>query len=206
MSNRSRASRPSLGHGQQQEETSVGTGPGNALGHVLGQILMHQVPLVTVELDGLLEVPVIVALLHVAGGHLLAEDRGAEVCGLLGHDETVDDLLRCEHPAQTETGHECLRECSEQHHSLGSHRVHGGIGLTLVAELLVGAVLDDDQVVLAGHVDDLLTPLDIHCHACRVLEVRDGVDELGLLSHCAESGYHCLGLLVIADADGTSLI
>ena len=116
-----------LGHGQQQEETSVGTGPGNALGHVLGQILVHQVSLVTVELDGLLEVPVIVAFLHVAGGHLLVEDRGAEVGGLLGHDETVDDLLRCEYPAQTETGHECLRECAEQHHSLGSHRIHGRV-------------------------------------------------------------------------------
>ena len=60
--------------------------------------------------------------------------------------------------------------------------------------------------MLAGHVDDLLTPLDIHGHSGRVLEVGDGVDELGFLAHGAEGGHYGLCLLVIADTHGTSLI
>ena len=100
---------------------------------------------------------------------------------MLGHDNLVDDTLVGDHPADAEPGGECLGErAQEDNTSLVGHLIDGGLRLAHKTDLTVGAILDDQHIVLLRHGDNLLPTRLRHRDTGRVLEVGDHVDELRL--------------------------
>ncbi len=112
------------------------------------------------------------------------------------------------HPTDAEAGAEDLGEGAQQHNLAGAVEfIDGALVSALVAQFAVGAVLDDEDVVLVGDGNDLLAALFAHGHAGGVLEVRDHIDELWFLASgdgFLDPGFHDLGIfafLVHGDAD-----
>ena len=61
-------------------------------------------------------------------------------------------------------------------------RAHRGQRLGVEAEQPVRVVLEDEDAVAPGDLDDLRSPLEREGHAGRVVEVRHGVEELDALA------------------------
>src|SRR5204863_4560087 len=109
----------------------------------------------------------------------LIEHSGAEIGGLLGDLEPVDQLLRSGDPAASHTRREHFRESAEvEHAALAVARLNRSpIDAIDVHELAVRIVLDDQEVVFASNLQHTVATALRH-HASRwILKVRDDVQK-----------------------------
>ena len=140
------------------------------------------------------------------GGDHLVEHRRAEVGRLLGHDDPLDNVVLGDDPAEAEARDEGLGEGSHHDHAFRSHRIHRREGLPFETDVLIRCILDDEQVVFAGHIDHIFALFQGHGFTGGVLEVGDGIDKLGLLTGGAE---HVAGFgqtVVVAQAVGLATV
>ena len=176
------------GTSSQQKNPPVRLGPGHRLRHVLGQRGVHGRPALAVEvaleLDLRAEVPAPQVLLD----HPLAERARALVGVLLGHGELLDDLGRAGGPPQPYAGEEGLGEGAQLHDHVGRQGVQAGQPLVGEAQLAVGDVLGDQDLVRAAQLDQCLPALQRHGAAGRVLVLRDRVEHLGHLAPLDQLG------------------
>ena len=140
-----------------------------------------------VEGAGFLQVLVVRAGSQVAGRDQLVESRRAEVGRLLGHDETVDDVVGSDHPAEAEARDESLGEGTEHDDPLGIHRIHRRKAFSRETDVLVRRILDDQQIVFLGHLHGVFALIEGHRLTRRVLEVRDRIEEFRLLARRTEN-------------------
>ena len=103
----------------------------------------------------------------------------------------LEDLAVSADPAQTVAGRQDLGEgAQEDNEALGVHALERGQVLTFKAELAIGVILNDGDLVLIDDVHELLAALERPGAAGRVLEVGDDVDHLDVLGR----GEHFLKL------------
>ena len=132
-------------------------------------------------------------------GQQLRDDRlrdGArvQVDRLLGDHGGVDDPLRALDPPDPEAGGERLGNGAE-----AQHPIAGDVGdrIAVVAQLAVGIVLDDQEIVLVGERGEPLTSRPREHDARRIVVVGDDIDELG-----PQSGLESFGELVDIETVG----
>src|SRR5215210_2652082 len=171
------------GKGGPDEETALGVGPVDLFGHKLDQGVEHRVAPLLVHGGQAPHVVPPVRVLEVGGDHHLREVRGAEVGALLADVYLVQYPRLGVHPPEPDAGGEDLGERPEiddpvEVSLLLLQRREGGERLSLEAEHPVRIVLDDHQVELARHLQELPAPLGYHRNPSRVLKVGDGVEEL----------------------------
>ena len=152
--------------------------PGYALRHILLQQGEHPVPLGAVERDALLQVGVERAAAHELRRDVLVEDGRAEVQRLLADIDLVQQRFGAEDPAEPEAGGEDLGETPQVQGPLRRERIDRGHRFAAVAQLAVGAVLHDEEIVFAREFYQRLPLLQRHRLSARILEIRDHVAEL----------------------------
>ncbi len=131
-----------------------------------------------------------------------------QVGSLFGQHHLAGDLGRGHDPAQAQAGGDELGEGAEVKDvapaSLGVEDDQGRQVLPLVAQLTVGVVLHDGHAVAIGQLYQPLPPLQGEGHAGGVVEVGQGVDELGLVlddGFLQEVNAHAL----VVEGDGDEL-
>ena len=98
---------------------------------------------------------------------------------LLAEDDLLHHRRRRHRPAEADPGGEDLREGAEVDDEVAAvELVERRQRLAAVAQQPVGVVLDDEQLVQAGQLDQPPPPLERQRHPGRVLEARHRVDEL----------------------------
>ena len=104
---------------------------------------------------------------------------GMYVADLLADNHAVDDLLRRDAVTQTHARRQYLGvRTAVDDTAFGVHGLDGRNKLTLIAQFKVRIVLDNQDVILLCHREQLLAALERHGAAGRVLESRDDIDEL----------------------------
>ncbi len=172
--------------GDPDVEAALGSGPGHAGGHQRGQSVQRRVPTFAVELTehfDLLEPRLTVQVLP---DHELGQRRRAEDLRLAGQDELVAHGVWCAHPPHPQTGGERLGERPEVDHPVGAAGAQRRQRVTVEAEQPVGVVLDHQQVVRLRQRQHPLAPHLAERHAGRIVEVRDGVEELRPATPCRQ--------------------
>ena len=112
--------------------------------------------------------------------HDLVEGARVEVRRLLERQDLGHVRLVHDHVAEPEPRREDLREGPEQDHPVAVvERLDRRGAAAAVVEVAVGIVLEDRHAMAARDVVDRPLARLAHAHARRVLEARDGVDELG---------------------------
>ena len=97
----------------------------------------------------------------------------------------LEDLAVCADPAEAVAGGEDLREGAEEYDkTLGVHALECGQVLALEAELAVGVIFNNGNLVLVYDLHELLAALQRPGAAGGVLEVGDDVDHLDVLGGC----------------------
>src|SRR5581483_5227192 len=134
--------------------------------------------LAPVELAGARELILDPAAPDVLLEEALAERARALVGVLLRRDELRRDARGGGRPAQPDAREERLRGRPDLDDDLGREapeaRQRGGVE----AELAVGDVLDDEEAVPGGELDERATPLDRQADAGRILVVGNRVEQL----------------------------
>ena len=105
----------------------------------------------------------------------------AQVGGLLAQVHLAQHRGRRRHPAHAQAGRQDLGEGREVDHPprAGVELPEAGQRIALEADLPVGVVLHDQQLVAMRDLDQALAALERHRHAAGVVEVGDGVEQLG---------------------------
>src|SRR5215210_6321744 len=170
--------------GRPHEEATLWVRPVDLFRHELGQRIEHRVAALLVHRGQAPDVGAPVGVLEVGVDHHLREVRGAEVSPLLADVDLVQYPRLGVHPTQAHAWGENLGERPEIYHPVHDallllfERRQGRERLALEAEHPVWVVLDDDEVELAGYLEQLPPALGHQRHPGGVLEVGDGVDEL----------------------------
>src|SRR5215210_2375181 len=171
------------GKGGPDEEAALGVGPVDLPGHELDQGVEHRVAALLVHGGQASHVGPPVRVLEVGGDHHLRKVRRAEVGALLAHVDLVQYPRLGVHPPEPDAGGEDLGESPQVNDPIDVsffllQRGQRWDRLALEAEHPVRVVLDDHEVELPRHLQELPTPLGDHGNPRRVLEVGDGVEEL----------------------------
>src|SRR5665647_1877207 len=85
-------------------------------------------------------------------------------------------------PSHPKSRREGLGEGPEIDDAFIGHRAHGGRRITVETEQAVGVVLEHQDAVTLADLQDLWSSLQGQRGASRVVEVRDGVEELDALA------------------------
>ena len=118
------------------------------------------------------------AAAHVLLEEALAESPGALVGVLLRGDELSRDLGGRSGPAEPHAGEERLGRRPDLHDELGCRTPEARRPVAVEPELAVGDVLDDEEAVPTGKLDQRRAPLVREANSGGVLVVGDGVEEL----------------------------
>ena len=95
------------------------------------------------------------------------------------NDHKVEDLAVGADPTETVAGSKDLGEGAEvDHEILGVHRLECGQELALEAQLAVGVILDNGNLILVHDLHESLAALKRPCASAGVLEIGDDVDHL----------------------------
>ena len=105
------------------------------------------------------------------------------IADLLADDHAIDNVFIRNTIADTHAGRQNLGVGTRINNtSLGFHRFDGRNRLTLIAQLKIRIVLENQNVVLLCKLQQLTAALQRHGTSGRVLEGRDNIDELNTLS------------------------
>ena len=127
---------------------------------------------------------VLVKVIHVdeLGNNELSLGGGLQGCSLSEEVVLLEDLAVCADPAETVAGSEDLGEGAEEYYeALGVHALECGQVLAFEAELAVGVILNNGNLVLVYDLHELLAALEGPGAAGGVLEVGDNIDHLDVL-------------------------
>jgi len=111
--------------------------------------------------------------------HHLVQGAAAQVGPLLGQVDLLQDGARSDHPAGAQAGSEYLGDRA-QVDDLVVERAQRDHMTSVVAQTAVGVVLDDRQRILVRELQQATAAGRAHRDAARILEIGDGVEELGL--------------------------
>src|SRR5215472_7308189 len=175
---------------QPREEAAAGRGPGGAGGHVLGQGLAHDAGAALVERAGGDELAVEVPAAPVLLEHPLAERARALVGVLLGRDQLRDDLARARRPAEAHSGEERLGERAGLDDHVGGLRPQARRRRRVKAELPVRDILEDQEPVPPGQLNQRGPAVGRQGQAGRVLVVGNRVEHLGPQAALEHVGEH----------------
>ncbi len=178
-----------VGQRRPDEQAALRLRPGRLRRQVLGQGLEHHVAAPAVEGHEVAQVPPPVTRCEEARHEVLGQRRGAQVRALLAEVHLRQHGPRRGGPAETQPGGEDLREGPEVDDVVTAvQRPQRGHRIALEADEAVRVVLQDQQLPLARDGHEAPAPLHGHGDARRVLEGRDGVDELRLAALGVEAG------------------
>ena len=144
---------------------------------------VHSVAFLAVMGDDLRQEAVEVSKAAVFIDEGLRDDARAEVGPLLDHHHLLDQLGRADDPRHARAGRQYLGEGAGIDDAPALiHREDGRHMLSVVAEVSVGIVLEDDEVVFLGDLEQLCAALFGERRSRRVLEVDDRIDEFYIMS------------------------
>ena len=145
----------------------------------LGERVEHDVAPAAVDLLQRVHVVLPAPAREVRRDEELRQRRRAQVGRLLADVHLLEHRPRADAPAQPHARREDLRERAEVDDEVAAvERVERRQRLALVAQQAVRVVLEDEQLALADDLDEALAARQRHRRPGRVLERRDGVDEL----------------------------
>ena len=171
-----------LGQNDPCEQTAVGTGEGAGLGQLLGQRLQHHGAALAIALADGVDVGVQIEHVDPLGRLHLADGGRLQRGGLLHEVVLSQDLILSADPAQTVSGSQDLGEGAQiDHQTLGVQALQCGHILTLEAQLTVGVILDDGDLIAIDDLHELMTAIQIPGAAGGVLEIGNNVDHLHAL-------------------------
>ena len=173
----SAASSPS-GSVEPGEEAARRARPRHPGGHLGLERAHHHGATLGIQRGGQRDLPLEVACAPVFLDDALRERARALVGELLRPREPGDDVGRAGRPPEPEPGGEDLRERPDLHDDAGVERPQRRLGGAVVGELAVGDVLDDEEPVPRGELDDHAAALARERDAARVLVVGVRVEEL----------------------------
>ena len=117
--------------------------------------------------------------IEVLGDDHHGDGGGLKHGGLRDERHLVEYIGTAAYPAETVAGGEDLGEGAEvDHEILGVHRLECGQELALEAQLAVGVILDNGNLILVHDLHESLAALKRPCASAGVLEIGDDVDHL----------------------------
>ena len=167
------------GEGRPDEQPPGRLGPARLRREVTLERGDHRVSALAIDPDQAGDIVLPALLGEVLADEVLGQGRGAEVGGLLAKHELLHHRRRGHRPAQPDPRGEDLREGAEVDDVVAAvELVERRQRLALVAQQPVGIVLEHQQLVLAGQLDQPPPSLQRERRPGRVLEARHRVDEL----------------------------
>ena len=188
-----------------EEETALGLTEREIRLAVLVERGRQGIELLRVDLAHVLDVLVQAAVRHEVVDHMVQQRAVAHLEAHPHH--ALDDGRLGVDPADAETGRDDLREGADRDQTLHSGQLGERGGAVLgVDELAVGVVIENQRTVVRGETEQLVSPLERHRRADRVVEVADRVDQLRALALRFELGEDAGELVgveaVLVHADG----
>ena len=147
--------------------------------------LQNYITTMLVESNDFLNVLIQIISFHVSISNTLVKIGGVQVSALFNLHELSQQLVLSSDPAKTQARAEDLGEGAQEHNqALGIQGFQGRQDFALIAQLAIGVILNNGQVVLINNFHKCFTALHGPGTAGGVLEVRNYIDEFAVGSGC----------------------
>ncbi len=157
-----------------------GPADGRDSAQMLGDGLVQRLVALAKEADCALELLRVAALLEEAGERQLVQQRGVELGVSLLADDPLEHRPAGDQPADTQPGARRLRERGDVDDVVRRFGAQRPGRLAVEAQVGVDAVLDDEEALAAGQLEQAAAALRREVAPGRVLAVRLQADELDL--------------------------